>query len=75
MTHKGIYTSKISKINLTTDAEYAANLVNVVANVQQCTLLRGYMLYLHNDTFLTDIIGYYRLKFGQIYTPKMNGAI
>jgi len=28
------------------------------------------MLYLHNDIFVTDIIGYDRLKFSYIYTPK-----
>jgi len=29
------------------------------------------MLYLHNDIFLTDIIGCDWLKFSEIYTPKM----
>jgi len=51
-------------LDLTTDAEYVANLVDVnvgVANVKQCRLLRGY-IYLIDDIFLTDIIGYYRLN-------------
>ena len=34
----------------------------MVVNVQQCSSLHG-MIYLHNDIFLTDIIGYDRLKF------------
>jgi len=52
---------------LTTDAEYVVNLVdvnNVVVNVQQCSLLNEYAIpVLHNDSFLTDIIAYDRLKF------------
>jgi len=48
-------------LDLTTDAEYVANLAKkcqcVIVNVQQCSLLRG-----HNDIFLSDIIAYDRLK-------------
>jgi len=33
------------------------------------------MLYLHNDIFLTDIIGYDRLNFSKIYTPKMKSCV
>jgi len=53
----------LPKWDLTTDAEYVANLVDVnvgVANVKQCRLLRGY-IYLIDDIFLT-IIGYCRLN-------------
>jgi len=43
--YKGIYTSKLLKLDLTT--EYVANLVNVnmcmVVNMQQCSLLGGYV--------------------------------
>ena len=31
------------------------------------------MLRLHNDIVLANIVGYGRLKFSSIYTPKMNG--
>jgi len=34
----------------------------MVVSAQQCSLLHV-MLYLHNDNFLTDMIGYARLKF------------
>jgi len=33
------------------------------------------MLYLHNDIFLSDIIGYDPLKFSQLYTPKMKSWV
>jgi len=45
--YKGIYIRKLPKLDLTTDAEYVANLVNVkyvVVNVQQCSLLHGYAI-------------------------------
>ena len=29
------------------------------------------MLYLHNDIFLSDIMGYDQLKFSYIYAPKI----
>ena len=51
--YKWIYTPKIAKIGLKTDAEYVANSVSVVVNVQQCsTVYYMGMLYLHNDMFL-----------------------
>jgi len=62
----GFIPSKLPKLDLATDAEYVANLRKcqyVIVNVQQCSLLHAYMLYLHNDSFLTDIIGCDRLKF------------
>jgi len=56
----------LPKLDLTTDAEYVANLVlcqYVIVNVQQCSSSRAYAIYLLNDIFLTDIIGNDRLKF------------
>ena len=61
----GFIPLKMPKLNLTTDAEYVANLVNIKlcgckhATVQFIT----WLCYLHNDIFLTDIIGYDQLKF------------
>ena len=56
--YKGIYVPKLTKLDLTTAAEYAANSAKLsicmVVNVQQCCLLHG-MLYIHNNIFLTDI--------------------
>jgi len=33
------------------------------------------MLHLYKDIFLTDIIGYGRLKFSEIYAPKMKSSV
>ena len=66
---QGIYPSppqKKPKFDLTTDAEYVANLVScqfVVLYMLQYSLLHGYAMCMHNDIFLTDIVGYDRLKF------------
>jgi len=57
---KGFIPPKLSKLDLTTDAEYDSNLVNVnimVVNVQTCSLLCGYMLCV-STFFLTDISGF-----------------
>jgi len=50
-------------LDLTNDAQYYANLVNV--NMWLSTSEVYYMAtpYPHNDIFLTDIISYDRLKF------------
>jgi len=55
----------LPKWDLTTDAEYVANLVNVNTWLYTCNsaVYRMDMLYLHNDIFLTDIIIYDRLKY------------
>jgi len=58
---KGFISQNLPKLDLPTDAEYVANLVNV-GRATVC-LLHGFaVLYLHNDIFLTDIEGYDRLK-------------
>jgi len=56
----------LSKLDLRTDAEYVAKLVNVsaVVNVQQCSYYTGM------QHFLTDIVGCDWLKFSEIYAPK-----
>ena len=50
---KGIIPPKLPKLELIADAKYVANLVNVnvVVNAQQCSLLHGHAVYLHNDIF------------------------
>ena len=58
---KGFIPLKLSKMDLTSDAEYAVNLVNanyVVVNVKQCSFYMGrpMLLYRNNDIFVTDII-------------------
>jgi len=42
--YKGVYTPhpELPKWDVPTDAEYVADLVNVVVSVQQCSLLHGY---------------------------------
>jgi len=63
--YKGIYTPKLSRLELTTDAEYVANLVNVniVVNVQHAVFYRPMGCYTCITTFFADIIGCDRLKF------------
>jgi len=58
--HTGIYTPKLPKLDLTIDAEYAANLVNVNRWLYKRVTVQFVMgtLNPHNDIFLTDIIGY-----------------
>jgi len=53
---------------LPTDANYVANLVNVTMWLETCNSAVYYMcmLQMHNDIFLTDIIGSDRLKFTYI---------
>jgi len=55
----------LSELELTTDAEYVANLVNVNVWLSTGNIAVHYtgMLYLQNDIFLTDITGYDWLKF------------
>jgi len=63
---EGIHRDLYLQMDITIiDAEYVAfsKCHCVVVNAQQCSLLHGYMLYLHKNIFLTDIIGYDRLKF------------
>jgi len=64
--YKRIYTPKSAKMDITTDAEYVANLVNVNIWLLSCNNAVYYMsiglLYLHKDIFLADIIGYDQLK-------------
>ena len=50
----GLVPPKLPKFDLTTDAEYVANLVYVKKSI--AVYYMG-MLYLHNDIFLTDLIG------------------
>jgi len=73
--YKGFIPSKIA--NLTTDAEYVANLVNINMwlSTSDSAVYNMVMLYLHNDNFLADIIGYDRLKFNEIYTTKMKSWV
>ena len=68
MGYKGIYAPRIvPKLDLTADAEYIDNLVMSLCGCKRASVqfIRAYMcmLYLQNDIFLTDIIGYDRLKF------------
>jgi len=51
---------KLPKLELTTDAKYVANLVDVSAWLQTHNSAVYYLgvLYLHTGIFLTDIIGY-----------------
>ena len=42
----------------------------MVVNAYNSAVYYMDMLYLRNDIFLTDIIGYDRLKFSEIYPPK-----
>jgi len=53
----------LSKLDLTTDAEYVANLVPVMPICGNSAVYHMGTLYLHNDIFPTDTIGYDRLKF------------
>jgi len=59
---KGLMPPKLSKLDITTDV---ANLVNVHMWLWTCNSAVYYMgiLHLRNDIFVTDIIGYDRLKF------------
>jgi len=60
--YKGIYTPKLPKYDLTTDAEYVEldNLVSVCMWLQTCN---NAVYYIRNNIFLTDIIDYDGLKF------------
>jgi len=55
----------LPKLDLTADAKYVANLLNVNMWLQMCNNAVYYigMVYPHNDIFLIDIAGYDRLKF------------
>jgi len=46
------------KLDLTTDAEYVANVVSVYMWLQTCNTAVYYMgmLYLHNDIFLKNLV-------------------
>jgi len=61
----GFITPKLPKLDITTDAEYAADLVNVSIWLYTCDSAVYYMgiLHLHKDIFLTGITGYDQLKF------------
>jgi len=58
----------MQKLYLPTDANYVANLVNVTMWLETCNSAVYYMcmLQMHNDIFLTDIIGSDRLQFTYI---------
>jgi len=64
--YKGIYTPKLPKLDLATDAAHGANLVDVNIWLQTSNSAVYYpgMLYQHNNIFLADIICCDRLKFG-----------
>jgi len=58
-----IYTHKLSKSALTTAAEFnKMSIQYVVVNVVQCSLLHGYMLYLHNDILVRYMLSPVRLS-------------
>ena len=69
---KWIYTSTLPKLDLTTDAQHVANLVNVPMLLLTCNSAVYYMgmLYLHNDIYLTDIVGCDRLTLVKFIPPK-----
>jgi len=57
-TQEGIRAFIPPKLDLTTDAEYVANLLSVSCGCKRAAvkLVTWGTLYLHNDIFLTDII-------------------
>jgi len=72
--YKGIYTSQIAKMWLNNWCRICCwfrKCQHALVNIQQCSSCITRVCYLHNDNFLTDIIGYDRLKLSSIYTPKM----
>jgi len=73
---QGVIPPKWQKLDLTTDAEYVANLVNVNMHVQHCSLLWVcYRAYLHNDIFGRPFVKRFALCYHTAVCPVCNVGV